>query len=247
MSSSAPEAPTQAPVQEPKSRKPPEPKRYRRAKTPTILQMEAVECGAAALGIVLAYYGKFVALEQLRVQCGVSRDGSNAAALLRAARNYGLEAKGFQMEASAARELKPPFIVFWNFNHFLVIEGFKGDKVLINDPAAGPRGIPWSEFDGSFTGILLTFEPGPEFEKGGKRANGLGELRNRLTGTRSALGLIFFVSLMLVVPGIAVPGFLRVFVDRVLTAGIYSWVWPLLGFMLFVAALMALLTWFQQR
>jgi NHLM bacteriocin system ABC transporter peptidase/ATP-binding protein len=247
MSSSAPEAPTQAPVQEPKSRKPPEPKRYRRAKTPTILQMEAVECGAAALGIVLAYYGKFVALEQLRVQCGVSRDGSNAAALLRAARNYGLEAKGFQMEASAARELKPPFIVFWNFNHFLVIEGFKGDEVLINDPAAGPRGIPWTEFDGSFTGILLTFEPGPAFEKGGKRANGLSELRNRLTGTRSALALIFFVSLMLVVPGIAVPGFLRVFVDRVLTAGIYSWVWPLLGFMLFVAALMALLTWFQQR
>jgi NHLM bacteriocin system ABC transporter peptidase/ATP-binding protein len=246
MSSSAPEAPTQAPVQEPPPAKPPEPKHHRRAKTPTILQMEAVECGAAALGIILAYHGKFVALEQLRLQCGVSRDGSNAAALLRGARNYGLVAKGFQMEASAARELAPPFIVFWNFNHFLVVEGFKGDKVLINDPAAGPRGIPWSEFDGSFTGILLTFEPGPEFEKGGKRANGLSELRHRLTGTRSALGLIFFVSLMLVVPGIAVPGFLRVFVDRVLSARIYSWVWPLIGFMLFVGVLMAFLTWYQQ-
>ncbi len=206
-------------------------KRHRRAKTPTVLQMEAVECGAAALGIILAYFGKFVALEQLRVQCGVSRDGSNAASVLRAARSHGLQAKGFQMEATVARDLEPPFIIFWNFNHFLVVEGFKGDKVLINDPGSGPRRIPWSEFDGSFTGIVLTFEPGPDFEKGGKRANGLGELRHRLTGTTIALSLIMFLSLLLVVPGIAVPGFQRVFVDRILNAGIHSLLWPLLGFM----------------
>jgi NHLM bacteriocin system ABC transporter peptidase/ATP-binding protein len=209
--------------------------------------MEAVECGAAALGIILGYHGKFVPLEQLRVKCGVSRDGSNAASVLRAARDYGLEAKGFAMEASVARELKPPFVIFWNFNHFLVIEGFKRDKVLINDPAAGPRRIPWSEFDGSFTGIALTFEPGDDFEKGGRRANGLNELRGRLTGTTGALTMILLVSLLLVVPGIAVPGFLRVFIDRILLSGIHSLLWPLLAFMAGIAVVIALLTWLQQR
>ena len=248
MSSSAPEAP-QAPAKP--APPPPKPKqestRHKRAKTPTLLQMEAVECGAAALGIILGYHGKFVALEQLRVKCGVSRDGSNAASVLRAARDFGLTARGFQMEATVARGLKPPFIVFWNFNHFLVVEGFRGEKVLINDPAAGPRRVPWSEFDGSFTGIILTFEPGPEFERGGKRANGLGELRHRLSGTSGPLALILIVSLLLVVPGIAVPGTLRVFIDRVLTAGIHSLLWPLLGFMVGLGVLLGLLTWLQQR
>jgi NHLM bacteriocin system ABC transporter peptidase/ATP-binding protein len=237
MSSSAPEAAASAK----------KPTQHRRAKTPTILQMEAVECGAAALGIVLAHFGKFVPLEQLRVQCGVSRDGSNAADVLRAARSYGLDAKGFQMEATIAKTLEPPFIVFWNFNHFLVVEGFKGDKVFLNDPAIGPRRIAWSEFDGSFTGITLTFEEGPDLEKGGKRQNGLGEIRHRLVGSTAPLLLIFLLSLLLVVPGIAVPGFQRVFVDRVLGAGLHSWLWPLTGFMLFVAFLMGTLTWFQQR
>lgn len=209
--------------------------------------MEAVECGAAALGIILGYYGRNVALEQLRVQCGVSRDGSNAAAVLRAARLNGLTAKGFQMEATVARDLKPPYIVFWNFQHFLVVEGFKGDKVIINDPASGPRRIPWSEFDGSFTGILLTLEPGPEFEKGGKRANSLMELSHRLTGTSLAIALILFVSLLLVVPGLAVPGFLRVFIDRTLGSPNHQLLYPLLGFMLGIALLMWLLTWLQQR
>jgi NHLM bacteriocin system ABC transporter peptidase/ATP-binding protein len=246
MSSSAPEAPAAGrapkPAAPPKSGGP-----QRRAKTPTLLQMEAVECGAAALGIILGYHGKFVPLEQLRVQCGVSRDGSNAADVLRAARSYGLEAKGFQMEATAAKGLKPPFIVFWNFNHFLVVEGFKGDKVLLNDPAVGPRKVPWNEFDGSFTGILLSFSPGPDLEKGGKRQNGLGELRHRLVGTRGALSMIVLISLLLVVPGIALPGSQRIFVDRVLGAGIHSWVWPLIGFMCFIAFLMGTLTWLQQR
>jgi NHLM bacteriocin system ABC transporter peptidase/ATP-binding protein len=247
MSSSAPEkAPPAAPAKKPAAT-PEAKKSHRRAKTPTLLQMEAVECGAAALGIVLGYHGKFVALEELRLQCGVSRDGSNAASVLRAARNYGMIAKGFQMEATVAKTIKPPFIVFWNFNHFLVVEGFKGDKVLVNDPAAGPRRLPWSEFDGSFTGILLTLEPGPDFEKGGKRANGLRELSSRLVGTSGAMALILFVSLLLVIPGLAVPGFQKVFIDRVLSAGDQAILYPMLGFMVGIALLLGLLTLIQQQ
>ncbi|MEC7249456.1 MAG: cysteine peptidase family C39 domain-containing protein, partial [Cyanobacteriota bacterium] len=136
-------------------------------RTPTVLQMENTECGAASLSIVLQHHGRYVPLTQLRELCGVSRDGSDAANLVLAARSLGLDAKGFIKGLQALESIKPPAILFWEFNHFLVFEGFEGERVALNDPALGPRTVSLEEFDRSYTGIVLTMEPGPDFQRGG--------------------------------------------------------------------------------
>jgi len=209
--------------------------------------MEAVECGAAALAMVLAYYGRFVPLEELRIACGVSRDGTNAGNVVKAARTYGLMAKGFSKQPGELPGLPLPAILFWNFNHFVVLEGFRRGKVYLNDPATGPRVVSDAEFAGAFTGVVLVFEPGPEFQPGGTRRGLLGPLRRRLEGSELALLYAVLVSLALALPGLVVPVFTQVFVDYVLVRDMQGWVGPLLIGMALTAGLRAALTWLQRR
>lgn len=218
-----------------------------RAKVPTVLQMEAVECGAAALAMVLGHYGRFVPLEELRVECGVSRDGSKASNMLKAARRYGLEARGFRREPEDLRAVPMPAIVHWNFNHFVVAEGFRRGRVYLNDPAQGPTRVTEEEFDQAFTGVVMTFEPGPEFEPGGELRGLLPSLRPRLNGARSGLVFVILAGVALVMPGILAPTFQRIFVDDVLVRGLQHWLRPLLIVMAVTALLQAALTWLRQR
>ncbi|MBD1825746.1 NHLP family bacteriocin export ABC transporter peptidase/permease/ATPase subunit [Cyanobacteria bacterium FACHB-DQ100] len=216
-------------------------------KTPTVLQMEAVECGAAALGIILAYYGRIVPLAELRRECSVSRDGSKASNVLKAARNYGMSAKGFKKSIEAVRELTPPYIVFWNFNHFLVVEGIQEQRVYLNDPATGPRTVSLQEFDESFTGVALVIRPTDEFKRGGRKPSLMLALVDRLSSSTGALLYCVIAGFFLVLPRLAIPVFSQVFVDNVLIEGRYEWLRPLILGMLITGLLQALLTLLQLR
>jgi len=218
----------------------------RRVRTPTVLQMEAVECGAAALASVLAYYGRIVPLEEMRNACGVSRDGTKAGNILKAARKYGLKAKGFSKQPDELVDFRVPMVVFWNFNHFVVVEGFGKDRVYLNDPAMGPRVVSWDEFADSFTGVVLVFEPGPKFEKGGRRRGLWGILHNRLKGSEVGLGYVILASLGLAIIGLIIPIFSKFFVDYILMKQFNAWIYPLLIGMAVTAGLRIGLTWLQQ-
>ena len=215
--------------------------RKTRVRTPTLLQMEAVECGAAALGIILGYYNRIEPLPELRRECGVSRDGSKASNMLKAGRNYGLTAKGFKKELESLKELRPPYIVFWNFNHFLVVEGFGKERVYLNDPATGPRTVSLQEFDEGYTGVVLVMEPGPDFKKGGRRNSIFSALSQRLQSSKGALLYCLLAGLVLTMPRLAVPAFTQVFVDEVLVQGRQDWLRPLILGMLITVVLRGLL------
>ncbi|MEP7308981.1 MAG: NHLP family bacteriocin export ABC transporter peptidase/permease/ATPase subunit [Acidobacteriota bacterium] len=218
-----------------------------RVVTPTMLQLEAVESGAAALGMVLGSLGRFVTLEELRLECGVSRDGSKAENLVRAARKYGLEGTIVRCEPDDLRGLAFPVILFWNFNHFVVLEGFKRETAYLNDPATGSRLATTAELDASFTGLAITFTVTPAFQRGGSPPRLLPALRRRLRGSETALLFAVLTGVALVIPGLAIPTFTRIFVDEVLVNQLNDWLRPLLLGMAITTALRALLTWLQER
>ncbi|MBS7541632.1 ATP-binding cassette domain-containing protein [Ancylobacter oerskovii] len=218
-----------------------------RRRTPTLLQMEATECGAAALGIVLAYYGRWVTLEELRVACNVTRDGSSARSIVRAARGEGLEVDAARMEPADLRNMAMPVIIHWGMDHFLVVEGFGRGTVYLNDPAQGPRRVSDEEFDRGFTGIVLSLRPGPGFQRTERPPSLARSLARRLEGSRSALAFVVMISLAMVVPGLLVPAFAQFFIDQILINSFDDWLGYLLLGMVGCAAAMGLLTWLQRE
>ena len=216
-------------------------------RVPTILQMEAVECGAASLAMILAHHGRWESLELLRARCGVTRDGSKASNLLKAARRFGLSAKGFRKEPEQLAELPLPAIIHWNFCHYVVFEGFEDGHALLNDPAEGPRRVSMDEFEEAFTGVVLAFEPGEAFERGGRPPGVIGPLLRHVDGETGGLAFVVAASLLLVLPGLALAGLTQVFVDQVLVARFEHWLAPLMLGLVFAALFQAGLVWLQQQ
>ena len=197
------------------------------AKVPVVMQMEALECGAASLTMVLAYYEKWIPLEQVRYDCGVSRDGSNAKNILKAARSYGLNAKGYRFEPESLKKNGTfPCIIHWNFNHFVVLNGFKKNKAILNDPAKGTYSVSMETFDKSFTGICLMFEPSESFQPGGKPKSVIQFAKSRLKGTGSVVAFVILTTIISSLLGIIRPAFSRIFLDRLLTGQNPEWLYP---------------------
>lgn len=200
-------------------------------KTPTIYQMEATECGAASLSMIFGYFGKFIPLEQMRIETGVSRDGCNAANIMRCAKKYGLECHGYRREPDALRTIDLPCIIHWNFNHFVVFEGFKGKYAYLNDPAIGRRRLTLDELDEGFTGIVLTFKHTEAFQKEKKKRTSLSFVKARLKGQYGVLFKLMYIGLLLVFPGLVLPVLSQIFMDDILVGGYTDWITKLLVFM----------------
>ena len=219
--------------------------RRRRVKTPTVLQMEVAECGAAALTSIMEYYGRIVPLAEVRIACGVSRNGSTARNILKAARQYGFKARGYRRDIGRLKAAPLPAIIHWNFNHFVVFEGYDKDNMYLNDPAKGHRKVSLEEFDESYTGIALLLEVDEHFVKEGKKPSLLAALGNRIRGSFGAIFYLLMTTLLITLLGLVVPVFSRVFVDHYLVAGLTNWIVPLLLAMVLTLVTLASVTWLR--
>ena len=223
-----------------------QPVRNGKVKVPVVMQMEALECGAASLTMILAYYGKWIPLEQIRADCGVSRDGSNAKNILKAARSYGLAAKGYRYEPEGLKENgKFPCIIHWNFNHFVVLDGFKGSKAYLNDPAKGSYSVPMEVFDKSFTGICLMFEPAESFVPGGAPKRILTFAKKRLKEAKTAMVFVALTTLITALLGIITPAFSRIFMDRLLTGENPEWFLPFIFALGGISVIQLIVEWIK--
>ena len=218
----------------------------RRVRTPTLLQMETSECGAAALGIVLAHHGRHVPLERLRAECGVSRNGVNALNMVRVARGYGLEVDARRREAEQLGDLPLPLVVFWNYNHFLVVEGFSGTHAFLNDPASGRRRVTREEFERCYSGGVFAFTRTDDFQRGGRPRSTWRALATRLRGSRLSLLYVVLAAFALVIPGLVVASFIRIFVDDLMVLQRHRWILWLLAAMLATGAVQSFLTWLKE-
>ncbi len=215
-------------------------------KVPVVMQMEALECGAASLTMILAYYGKWIPLEQIREDCGVSRDGSNAKNILVAARSYGLGAKAYRYNPERLKEVgRFPMIVHWEFNHFIVVDGFKGDKVYVNDPARGTVVMSYEQFDEGYTGVCLMFEPTESFEPSGKPKSMLEFAKSRLKGASVAVTFVTVTTLIGSLCAIILSGFSRVFIDRILTGNDAQWLTPFMIGLSVLATVQVVAAWIK--
>ncbi len=216
------------------------------AKVPVIMQLEALECGAACLAMVLAYYKKWIPLEQVRLDCGVSRDGSKMKNMFLAAEHYGMDVHGYRMEIEGLKKKATfPCIIHWNLNHFVVLDGFRGDSAVINDPARGRVVVPMEQFDISYTGMCLTLEPREDFIASGKRKSTLTFARKRLVGAGAAVVFVIMTGVISCLFGIVNPVMSRIFFDRLLTGRAPEWFYPFIGVMAALAVFQIIVQWTQ--
>ena len=216
------------------------------AKVPVVMQMEALECGAACLAMVLAYYDKWVPLEQVREDCDVSRDGAKAGNIARAARTYGLQAQGYKFEPE---ELKKdaafPCIVHWNFNHFVVLKGFRDGRVFLNDPANGDLVLTEAEFDNGFTGVCITFSPGEHFEASGSPKSMRHLAGKWLKGAGPSVAFLALTTGAVSVCAIVLAVCSRFFMDSLLTGENPQLFHPFLLVLSLVTLLSVIASWMQ--
>ena len=194
-------------------------------KVPVVVQMETVECGAACLSMILAYYGKWLSLEQLRTDCGVSRDGSNARCIVQAARRHGLDAHGYRADISHLEHMTPA-IIHWNYNHFVVFKGFDGGLAYINDPGIGSIAVSMEDFNRSYTGVAITASPTDQFKPHGHQTSILHYVRENIRGVGDAFIFTLIMGILTAFAGMLYPLFSQVFMDDIITGKNEEWTVP---------------------